>query len=143
MTLKTIMEGTTEVSVPVPPRDAAMQAAALRAYLRRAVRFLRDPDGAEQVTPPAQLLATIARQGYAQGDCDDVATLAAAMGLSIGLVARFVVLGFGGPRGPYEHVYAELAAPPAPGRNPVWLDMDTTRPHVAPVQPSRAAVFPV
>ncbi len=94
--------------------------ARIRLYLERRVRFVRDPRYMEAVHDPRQLLTTIRARGFCAGDCDDVATVAAALGLSIGLRARFVAIG----RAAFEHVYAELADP-AGGP---WRDIDTTRP---------------
>jgi transglutaminase-like putative cysteine protease len=85
--------------------------------------FLPDPSPAEWLLDPVQSLDLILRDGVAQLDCDDVATLAAAMALSIGLRARFVVAAFHTPKAPYQHVWTEVS--PSGGR---WTPIDPTRP---------------
>lgn len=100
--------------------DVPLQIARLRRFLRDRCRFVADPRYAEAVTPPRHLLTTIRTRGHCAGDCDDVATLGAALGLSIGLPARFVVIG----RQAFEHVYAELMDPGG-GH---WYQLDVTRP---------------
>jgi transglutaminase-like putative cysteine protease len=108
----------------VPSRDEARQIAAIRAYLSRYVRFTPDPAIAEYLQEPRVMIQEAVARGYATGDCDDVAMLGAALGISIGLSARYCVLGFFDPNAPFEHVYAEL-------RNTgtgQWCELDTTRP---------------
>lgn len=93
----------------------------IRAFLARTVRFRYDPPGVELIRTPRYLLRQIAADGRAEGDCDDVAVLGAALGMAVGLPARYVLLGFV-PGEPFEHVYAELVT----ARGPV--ELDTTRP---------------
>lgn len=96
-------------------------ATGIRAFLGRHTRFLADPPGVEFIRNPLYMLRRIRRRGYAEGDCDDIATLGAALGLATMLPARFRLLSFG-PSEPWEHVYTELWD----GRG--WLELDTTRP---------------
>lgn len=96
------------------------QAALIRRFLDEHVSFLRDPRGIELLTAPATQLTTIRTLGSASGDCDDVAVLGAALGLAVGLRARFVVVG----RQQFEHVFTVLGDPS--GRS--WWEVDTTRP---------------
>lgn len=113
-----------EIVRQVQPRDAWGQIAAIRAFLAARVLFLDDPVGVELVHAPRALLAEIEARYLAHGDCDDVATLGAALGAVVGVPSRFVLLGFGAPGAPFAHVYAELwAALPNGGR---WVDLDTT-----------------
>lgn len=99
-------------------------------------RFVRDPAGVELVHRPERLLDLWRAKGHIPGDCDDAAVLGAALGKSIGLPARFVVLGFYGPTMPFSHVYAELQTPQG------WADLDVTRtPNRLPT--TRLKVFPV
>ena len=116
------------------------QARGIRAYLDERTIFLRDPRNRELLHSPELLLQSILRQGYAAIDCDDVAILGAAVGKSIGLRARFVVVGFSSPAAPFRHVWTELADP----AKPVWVDMDTTRPYqVLPATIGRALAIEV
>jgi hypothetical protein len=68
------------------------------------------------------MIRQVEGRGYAEGDCDDVAILAGAIGCASGFGGRYRVLAFDG--GPYAHVYTELQEL---GRG-AWFEMDTTRP---------------
>lgn len=96
-----------------------------------------DPSLVEIIHTPYDQLRTIARQGIALGDCDDVATLAAALTLAAGQRARFVVAGYRTPLAPYRHVYAELVGPGDAG-----LDFDITR-SARSMRPTRLATVEV
>lgn len=111
----------------------------LRRWLAAHFQFRPDPDGIEFIELPSTLIRTVERGGIAQGDCDDVATLAAALGLAVGLTARFVVAGFRRPPTPFEHVWTELTGPGLGG----WMDMDTTAPAQSLARVTRAAMMPV
>jgi len=95
---------------------------AIRGWLGEHVRFLNDPYWVETIADPQRMVSEIATRYYTVGDCDDVATLGAALGASLGLEPRFVVLGFHAENAPMSHVYAELLAP---GFG--WRELDTTR----------------
>ena len=100
-------------------------------------RFRRDPWRLEWVMAPAAQLAYVKAQGCVEGDCDDAAVLAAALGEALGFPARFAVLGFLGRRGPISHVFTELEVPGAG-----WYELDVTRPVAAPqLTPSRLAFY--
>lgn len=100
--------------------ETRSQVVALREWLEAHVEFLRDPRGVEYLHAPDWLLRRGFADGVIQGDCDDVAMLAAALGMAVGLRARFVVVG----RDQFEHVYTELANP----HGGPWWELDTTRP---------------
>jgi len=106
-----------------PPRDAHAHALAVRDYLSEHFQFIRDPRYSEQLATPRHMLEAIARRYVVQGDCDEAATLAAALGLAVGLRARFVALGFQNQRTPLAHVYTVLGAGPMG-----WVSVDVTRP---------------
>lgn len=93
---------------------------AVRRFLAEHVVFRHDPTGVELLKAPAYQLAAIRARGTVTGDCDDIATLGAALGLAAGFPARFVVLRFD-PGGPFEHVYTELRGPSG------WVELDTSR----------------
>ncbi len=116
-------------------KDGRAQAYIIRSWLQDHTSFLRDPHGTEALHDPKMLLRTILTGNIAHVDCDDVAMLAAALGLAIGLRARFVLLAFGTPSSPFRHVFAELGDP-STGR---WYEMDITRPaQDLPQRPTRA-----
>jgi len=104
--------------------DGSAQAYAIREWVGDHVSFLRDPRGLEALYTPELQIRTILTTGVSQVDCDDVATLAASLGLAVGLLARYVVVGFHSPKNPYQHVWAELADL----RLPQWVEVDVTRP---------------
>lgn len=112
----------TAAAIVAGASNPVAQVARIRDYLARHVRFLRDPVGVELLRAPRYVLGQIAAKGAVQMDCDDVATLGAALGLAVGLPARMIAVGFRGPEGPLTHVFTELLAG---GR---WRELDTTRP---------------
>jgi transglutaminase-like putative cysteine protease len=105
----------------VDGRNVAGLARRVRQWMRHRVRFLPDPavPGTELIRTPDYLLEEIDRFGFARGDCDDAATLAAALLLSAGVTGRFVAVGWGGE---FAHVYAEAATPAG------FLELDVTEP---------------
>lgn len=114
--------------------NGILHARLIRGWLEDHIIFLRDLSTAEALYHPAELVLAILKDGQVQCDCEDVAMLAAALGLSIGLRARYVVLAFR-PGGPFQHVYTDLSD--ASGR--MWIDCDITRPSQLfdSVQPTR------
>lgn len=123
-------------SIVGPHARAYASAKAVRRFLADKIMFQADPIGVELLRWPPTMLEEISTEGVAFGDCDDVATLGAALGIALGLAARFVVLAFT-PTGPFEHVYSELFA----GGD--WVELDTTRPvqYPADYQAARRATF--
>jgi hypothetical protein len=115
----------TRIVGTVDGHDSLGQAWAIRMWLQTHTRFLRDPDGVELLHGPKWLVQQVLTCGMVAVDCDDVAMLAAALGKAIGLRARFVVVGFGPPPTPYQHVWTELAAPVQHPQS--WTDCDITR----------------
>lgn len=117
----------------------------LRAWLGRRVRFTPDAwishamglgNVPEFLTAPLYMVRQIREQGYAVGDCDDVAILGAALGRATGYQARFRVMAFGGPGDPFLHVFTELRD----GRH--WRELDTTKPEQElPPQVTREFVY--
>jgi len=93
----------------------------LRVWLLRHTRFEPDPPGLEIVREPLYMLRRVGAQGYAEGDCDDVATLGAAIGMVNYLPARFRLLFFD-ETCDTGHVYVELWT----GSD--WAPLDTTAP---------------
>lgn len=121
------------------PRDDSCCALSIREFVDRSVWFLRDPLGNENITPPLEHMRRLmsAPGSHVRGDCDDAATLSAALGLAVGMPARFTVLAFApndAPplahydqrNAPFEHVFTSLWS----SNENAWRDMDTTRPHV-------------
>jgi len=109
---------------------------ALRGWLGQVLEFQADPYGSEAVRTVPEMLREAQHTGKVVGDCDDASVLSAALAMSVGLPARFVVLGWSGPDGPFGHVYTEARAPDG------WVEFDVTRPPT-PLPPTRAATYRV
>ncbi len=105
-------------------KDGTAQALAIRDYVESHTQFLRDPDGAEMLHSPRWQVQRLLTGNLVYVDCDDVAMLAACLGKSVGLKARFIVVGFVSPNAPYRHVWTELRSP----TGGPWVECDVTRP---------------
>lgn len=103
------------LSTPISPETTA---ALIREWVDAHTTFVRDPANVELLISPVEQLTTIRTLGSTSGDCDDVALLAATLGLASGLRARFVVVG----RSTFEHVFTVV------GDGTRWWEIDTTRP---------------
>ena len=82
--------------------DCHGELSSLVSWVRRNIRFVKDPCGVEYVQSPQRLLRSRA------GDCDDIATLLAALSESIGHDSEFVVTS-DSFFGPMTHVYSRVA----------------------------------
>lgn len=119
-------------------RDTYDQAQAVRTWLAGRFRFVRDPVDVELLREPRVLLRGISVDGYAFGDCDDAAVLAAALCMAVGLPVRFVVVAFGRvPLAPYRHVYTEAYTSRG------WTELDVTGNARARAMVTRRATFAV
>lgn len=83
----------------VAPRAYMQELIALQEFVRDQISYTQDPEDVEMVQTPQKTLES------ARGDCDDEATLLAALLLSIGHPARFVAVGFNNE--PLSHVLVE------------------------------------
>jgi len=123
-------------------RDYLSEYAAVLNWVRKNIRYSRDPATIEQVKQPHIVLAT------RTGDCDDLATLIGALVLQLGGKVRFVAGGFrgspvGGDGQPVlTHVWVEAWDPasrlwvvldPVPGRDVGSMLDRLVRVHVQPV----------
>lgn len=105
-------------------RNGIAQAVAIRSWLAINVDFTRDPSGAELLYTPQRLVRILTERGPPlRIDCDDIAVLAAALGASVGLRARFQLVGFS-PNAPFRHVWTDLASPSGDRR---WVQQDVSR----------------
>lgn len=116
------------LSVPTTPEH-------IRDLLDGAVCFVEDPPGVELVRSPALMLHELTRTGCVEGDCDDLAVLAAALGVAAGFPTRFRVVGFT-EDGPYGHVWTEIIDP----RTGYVTDVDLFRPDDPPLIRREAVV---
>lgn len=109
-----IMTLTRRIVLPVQGEEWAAEAEAVLNFVRKTVRYTRDVRGVETVQDPVTTLK------FRTGDCDDMATLLAAMLESIGHPTRFVAIGFAPNQ--FCHVYAETKV----GNR--WIAMEATKP---------------
>lgn len=107
---------------PAGRNQVGEQIELIRQWVQDHTKWLPDPLGAEYLIPPELLLPKIAATGQAQGDCDDVALLAAALLRAVGIPAGFRAVAFTPARN-LSHVFALGWN----GRN--WCELDTTRPY--------------
>lgn len=101
-----------EITQGLTNKDYRSEALAIYQWVCNNIRYTRDPHRVEMVEDPLVLLQTRAT------DCDGMATLIAALGMSIGIPMRFVTVGFRA-HGAHSHVYAQALI--APG---TWLTLD-------------------
>ena len=94
-------------------KDYLSEMAALFHLVWQSIRYQRDPRTVELVKTPEATLAT------GVGDCDDQATLLAALTLLSGAEARFALVGFR-PDGVFTHVFCEALDP----RTRRWVTLD-------------------
>ena len=94
------------------PKDFMGEIAALHRFVRDSIRYVQDVNEVETVSPPVDILRT------RMGDCDDKATLLAALLESIGHPARFEALAFA----PDDFSHVIVATKIGAG----WLPLETT-----------------
>lgn len=100
------------------------------------VAYVDDPHPDELIRSPALIVERI-EAGDAGGDCDDTATLTAALALALGWSARYRVVS-APPTG--HHVWAEVAPPGFE-----WYEIDPQRPGGEPPASTfeREAIVPI
>lgn len=103
------------IVAPFAQKDYLREAAALHAFVRDRIRYVKDPLDGELVQTP------VATLGIGQGDCDDKATLLAALLRAAGHPARFVAVAVGDDPN-LSHVYVETKI------GPTWYAAETTEP---------------
>lgn len=88
----------------VPSHHFVQEALAIGDYIKKKVRYVRDPHGIEYLTDPIDLVKNI-QNGTAQGDCDDMALLTASLLLSVGVQPFFRAVRYNSSQGNYNHIY--------------------------------------
>jgi transglutaminase-like putative cysteine protease len=98
----------------LPARDWIGQIKSCFEFVRDSIRYVKDPVDVELVQTPESSL------DIGQGDCDDKATLLAALLMTIGHPCRFVALGFRGEG--FSHVLVETRVRDG------WMSLETILP---------------
>lgn len=80
------------------------EARAIGQFVQKKVRYVRDINGVETLHDPLTMIDQIKR-GEAQGDCDDMSLLTAALLLSVGHQPFVRIVRYKGNNGPYQHIY--------------------------------------
>lgn len=111
----------------VPPRDEVRQALAVRDWIKRRLVFVKDPTDTQLLTSPLYMLSEVQKTNTIQGDCADVAMLAAALCMAVGIRCFFVAVAFNTPTAPFSHVFA-VAEPRAANGGQAKVELDVTRP---------------
>lgn len=92
---------------------------ALYNWVKRHIRFTKDPVTKEKLYPPQELLKIRA------GDCDDISMLLGAFAMAVGYNARLITVSANRANpGEFSHVYVEAEVPPGSGQ---WVPMDAAR----------------
>lgn len=99
-----------------PQHGEWTEAETLFHFVRDDVRYIPDVLGVETLTEPAFVLQRCS------GDCDDKATLLAALLESVGRPTRFVLAGYTPGLREYEHVYLQTLV------NGEWISADPSVP---------------
>lgn len=109
----------TDIVRSVPAFDDYAETNALYEWVRRNIRFTKDPVNKEKLYPPAELLKIRA------GDCDDISMLLATLVMAVGYPARLMTVA-ASPSSPeqFSHVYMEAEIPAGSGQ---WIPMDPAR----------------
>lgn len=96
----------------VPDRNPQKAAEAIFNWVRHHVRYVNDPVGVETIQDPEITI------DLGAGDCDDHSALVGSLAMSIGIPARFAVVGL--TKDHLQHIYPELLI------NGRWTPADTT-----------------
>jgi len=103
--IRNIVEETTR---GLEPGDYSSEILAIYYWVDKHIRYLRDIDDAEFLKTPLRTVQS------GTGDCDDIATLLAAMLLSAGNTTRFAIVDLspgGGGSPNFSHVFTQVLLP--------------------------------
>lgn len=126
------------IAVRAGVRNQYMQALAIKNFLERTWRFVDDPNDRDLFVSPDESLQQYNANGFIAGDCDEAATLGAALGRAVGMSAQFVVYWFDDVDPPGQHVFAVLLTDD--GRQ---VSLDVTRPRGPVPAPTRSMTVDV
>lgn len=108
-----------EIVRGVPPFDEMGEVRAVYDWVRRNIRYTKDPVTKEKLYPPAELLKIRA------GDCDDISSLINVFATALGYPSRWVTISTQADNpSEFTHVYSEVEVPPGSGN---WIALDAAR----------------
>lgn len=108
-----------EIVRGVPAFDEMGEVESVYNWVRRNIRYTKDPVSKEKLYPPAELLKIRA------GDCDDISTLINVFATSLGYPSRWVTISTQADNpSEFTHVYSEVEVPPGSGN---WVALDAAR----------------
>lgn len=87
--------------------DPSRAATAVARFVKTHVVYVHDPEDAEYVISPANMIRNIARSGHTYGDCDDHVLLFVSMMKAMSIPAKVVGVSLDTP-GRYDHVIASV-----------------------------------
>lgn len=112
----TVRQKASEIIARVPEKAWGAQIAALHAFVRDRIMYIRDPVNVETVREAERVLID------GVGDCDDKSVLLASMLEATGHPARFMAVGF--EPGKFSHVYVEALTGKPPREK--WIALEST-----------------
>lgn len=108
-----------EIVRGVPAFDEVGEVRAIYDWVRRNIRYTKDPTTKEKLYPPAELLKIRA------GDCDDISTLINVFASALGYPARWITISTQADNpSEFTHVYSEIEVPAGSGN---WIALDAAR----------------
>lgn len=122
-----VREAALNLTANLPQKDFAAEVRALWSFVKNNIRYTLDVNGVETVQTPVKTLE------YGAGDCDDKATLLAALLESIGHPTRFFAVGF--RNNDISHVLLKCKI------NGKWIALETTEPVAMGWQPPKIKQF--
>lgn len=103
------------------PKDYLSEILAIRGWCTGPqLRYTNDARHVEQVKTPLRMLSEIEKHGVSLVDCDDIATLIAALGMSLGRNATYTMARFSKTSRQFTHVFCRLQEP----RSGTWIVCD-------------------
>jgi len=104
----------------VSPKDYLSEILAIRHWVNLHIPYLRDPAHVEWMRDPERLVVDIQKQGVVRADCDEYASLIAALWLAVGNEVEFVTAGFAPPPAQHSHVFVRAKIP----KTNLWIVCD-------------------
>lgn len=89
----------------IPSHNYLDEARAIGEFVRKHIRYVKDPVGTESLQAPDMMIRMMKDAGYAMGDCDDMSLLIAAMLMSVGIRPVFRAIKYKKETTNFNHIY--------------------------------------